>query len=114
MKNEKITYSVNLSFEEIKLPPFEQILVVGKNSPTGKIGISKSFEMLSPNGFQIFEDINHEHIEAVFINKHILKKMCAEKIFQILAEKVFPYVSDSELIRVDFKVKLNYSQIEIE
>lgn len=56
MKN-SIKYSVTLSFEEIKLPPFEEILVLGKNSPQGKTGISKSFDLLIPIGFEIIDSI---------------------------------------------------------
>lgn len=111
-KKNQPSYSINLSFEEIKLPPFQEILVVGKNSPQGKIGISKSFELLIPNGFEIIENIDCEKVEAVFVNKRIIKKMPKEEILKILSEKVFPYTSESELIRVDFKVKISFNEIE--
>lgn len=106
-------YSVTLSFEEIKLPPFQEILVLGKNSPHGKIGISKSFELLVPNGFEIIE-IEDEKVEALFINKRILAKMPKEKIIKILKEKVFQFVSEGEILKVDFKVTISYSTIEQE
>ncbi len=112
MKKSSALYSINLSFEEIKLPPFQEILVIGKNSPQGKIGISKSFELLIPNGFEIFDDIDCDKIEAVFVNKRILKKMPKEKMLAILEEKVFPFISEGELIRVDFKIKISYNEIE--
>lgn len=106
-------YSINLSFEEIKLPPFQEILVIGKNSQQGKIGISKSFELLIPNGFEVFDDIDCEKVEAVFVNKRILKKMPKEKMLIVLNEKVFPFISEGELVRVDFKVKISYNEIEV-
>ena len=113
MKKSAALYSINLSFEEIKLPPFQEILVIGKNSPQGKIGISKSFELLIPNGFEIFDDIGCEKVEAVFVNKRILKKMPKEKMLAVLSEKVFPFISEGELVRVDFKVKVSYNEIEV-
>lgn len=112
MNKSQATYSINLSFEEIKLPPFQEILVVGKNSPQGKIGISKSFELLIPNGFEVIENIDCDKVEAVFVNKRIVKKMPIEKIIKILSEKVFPFISEGELIRVDFKVKISFNEIE--
>jgi len=36
-------YSVQLSFEEIRLPPFEDILILGKKCPQGKIGVYRYF-----------------------------------------------------------------------
>ncbi len=110
MKND-IKYTVSLSFEEIKLPPFEEILVLGKNSPHGKAGISKSFDLLIPNGFEIV-DTNHGNVESVFINKRILAKMPKERILKILEANVFPYVSEKEIIKVDFKVMIAVSVIE--
>ena len=109
--DKSIKYTVSLSFNEIKLPPFDDILVLGKHSPHGKNGISKSFELLIPNGFDVIE-ANHENVECVFINKRILSKMPADKILKILNDKVFPYITESEIIKVDFKVTISFNAIE--
>lgn len=113
MNNESlaIKHRVSLSFEEIKLPPFQDILVLGKNNPQGKLGLSKSFELLAPNGFEVIE-IEDENVEAVFVNRRILKKINKEKILPILQERVFPFVSEGELLKIDFSVTLFYTQIE--
>jgi len=105
-------YSISLSFQEIKLPPFDEILIVGKNSPHGKLGISKSFDLLLPNGFEIIDIVDDDKIEAVFVNKRILAKLSKEKVLKILRDKVFPYVSEGELLRVDLKVSISYNSIE--
>ncbi|MCK4922927.1 MAG: hypothetical protein KAJ19_24815 [Gammaproteobacteria bacterium] len=105
-------YSINLSFEEIKLPPFQEILVIGKNSPHGKIGLSSSFELLIPNGFDICDNLDCENVEAVFVSKRILSKIPKDKLIILLEEKVFPYIFEGELIKVDLKVKINYNEIE--
>lgn len=106
-------YTINLSFQEIKLPPFDEILILGKNSPHGKLGISKSFELLNPNGFEII-DIDHKNIEAIFVNKRILAKMPQEKLIKLLQDKVFPFISEGELLRVDLKIAISYSSTEEE
>lgn len=108
-----LKYSIDLSFEEIKLPPFQDILILGKNSQHGKIGILKSFELLVPNGFEIVE-VHDDNVEAVFVNKRILNKIAKEKILEILKDKVFSFVSDGELLKVDFKITISYSNIEQE
>jgi len=106
-------YSISLNFQEIKLPPFDEILILGKNSPHGKVGISKSFELLLPNGFEII-DIEDEKVEAVFVNKRIMAKLPKEKLVKLLTEKVFPFVSEGELVKVDLKVSLSYSSTDEE
>lgn len=104
------TYNINLSFEEIKLPPFQDILVLAKNSVQGKIGLSKSFELLVPNGFEII-DINEGMIETIFVHRNILVKISKEKVIQILQNNVFPFISEGELISVNFKVSISVKDI---
>lgn len=106
------TYTINLSFEEIKLPPFQDILVLAKNSVQGKIGLSKSFELLVPNGFETI-DVDFNNIETVFVNKNILVKMQKEKIIQILEKNVFPFISEGELISVNFRINIAVKNIVI-
>ncbi|MCL4483879.1 MAG: hypothetical protein M1445_14920 [Bacteroidetes bacterium] len=104
-------FSVQLSFEEIRLPPFEDILILGRKCPQGRIGVYKSFELLVPNEFETFE-IEDEVVEAIFVNKKVLKKLDKDRIVAILREKVFPYVSESEILKVDFKLRIYYDSVE--
>jgi hypothetical protein len=104
-------FSAQLSFEEIRLPPFEDILILGKKCPHGKIGVHKSFEFLVPNEFEAFE-IEDEIVEIVFVNKRVLKKINFETLLTILRDKVLPYASDSEILKVDFKMRIYYDAVE--
>lgn len=104
-------YWINLGFEEIRLPPFEDILIIGKKSPHGRMGLSKSFQFLIPDEFEVYE-VNDPIIDAVFINKRLLKKIDKDHILGILGKKVFPFVSDGEIIKVDFKIKIYYDAIK--
>lgn len=106
-----VHYSVSLSFEEIKLPPFQDIILIGKYSPQGKLGLAKSLELMMPNGFKLIE-IEDEKVEAIFVSKKIIAKMPQETILDILKEKVFPFVSEGEMIKVDFKIVISYLNIE--
>ncbi len=104
-------YSVSMTLQEIKLPPFDEILVLGKNSPHGKNGISQSFELLLPNGFEII-DVNENNVEAVFVNKRIMTKLPKEKLIKLLRDKVFPFISEGEMLKVDLKISITYTSNE--
>jgi hypothetical protein len=106
-------YTIQLSFEEIKLPPFDEILIIGKKCPQGKTGLYKSFEFLVPNEYDVFE-VEHDIVEAVYINKRLLTKISKDRIIEILWEKVFPYTSISEIVKVDFKLRITYDSIKID
>jgi hypothetical protein len=108
-----VNYNINLSFQEIKLPPFEDILVVGKQSEQGKIGLAKSLEFLVPESFTLLEEVD-ENVAAVFINKRILKKINKAEVLKILQDTVYPYVSEKEIIKVDFKMTVSFQNIEVQ
>jgi len=106
-----LRYTVSLNFEGIKFPPFEDILVLGKRCPHGKTGVSKCLNLLNPEMFEMVE-INDLLVEAILVNKRILKRIPVEKVVQILKEQVFPFVENGEIVKVDFNVKLFIDRIE--
>ena len=113
MKTASSSYQVNLDFEAIKLPPVTDILVLGRKHPQGKQGVMESFRFIAPNEFEMIEvgkDV--EHVEAVLINKKILKRMPQEKVLNILSKFVFPYVLKGEAVKVNFSVRLSFSSIK--
>lgn len=101
---------MSISFEEIKLPPFQDILVLGKNSAQGKIGLFRALELIAPESFKMIA-INKRNIEALFVSKSILDKIPEEKVLEILDREVFPHISRGELISVDFKIHFSVKNI---
>jgi len=108
MSISEASFIVNLDFEVIKLPPVTDILVLGRKMPQGKFGILHSFELISPDVFELLEinDEEYENIEAVIVNKSILKKLPRENVLEILEKYVFPYVTKGESLRVNFNVQI--------
>lgn len=104
-------FSISLSFEEVKLPPFRDMLVLGKRCPHGKAGVSQCLNLLAPEAFEMVE-IDDPTVEAVLINKRILKRMPVENIVEVLKEKVFPYITPGEVVRIDFNVRIYFNNIE--
>ena len=51
--------------------------------------LRKAFEYLVPDEFDYIE-IPDERVEAIFVNKLILRKLDQEKIVKILTDNVFP------------------------
>lgn len=104
-------FTVSLNFEGIKLPPFQDILLLGRRCPHGKKGVSQCLNLLAPESFEIVE-IDDPTVEAIIVGKHILKRIPAEKIVEILKEKVFPFITHGEIVRVDFRIRMYFEDIE--
>lgn len=108
--------SVALGFEEVSIPPFRDILVLAKKCPHGRNGLSKCMSLLAPDEFEVIEMDKYTddgEIEAILVNRKILNKVSITDIIDILQAKVFPYVERGEIVKVDFKVKVEYNNIII-
>ncbi|MFP4556135.1 MAG: hypothetical protein ACLFNU_04620 [Bacteroidales bacterium] len=116
MTNNYITpeasYSVSISCETVSLPPFEDILVLAHRCPQGKIGVSKCLSLLSPDDFEMIP-VEHHTVEAIIVNKKILKKMPASKVISTLQSTVFPMVTEGELLKVDFKFSVTWKSVDV-
>lgn len=106
-----VQHSISLTFEEINLPPFRDVLILGKQSPFGKTGIFKSFELLRPNMYELLE-VEDQKVEAILIHKKILLKLSKDSIISLLQEKVFPYVTEEEILKVDFHIAVSHLIVE--
>ncbi|MBF0179511.1 MAG: hypothetical protein HQM03_05740 [Magnetococcales bacterium] len=104
-------YTVSMEFETISLPPFRDIMVLARKCPVGMIGLSKCMGLMAPDGFEMVE-VEHETVEAILVSKQLIKRLSVLKILEILNEKVFPFISHGEIIRIQFHVKIQYDRIE--
>jgi len=111
MSNDELNYSVSLSFESVKIPPFNDILLLGKRCPHGKYGVLESLNLLSPDNFEIIE-VDNDNVQAMLVHKSILKRIPTDEILSILGKRVFPYITKGECVKVDFNVRLWYDGIE--
>lgn len=110
--NKKIEYSLNLKFDSITIPPFKDILILGVNCPHGRLGMEKGFQLLSIDLFTVVEVKDHDIVSFIFLNNYLLKKIPQDEILEILKENVFPFMSDTETIRVDLDFHLTVKNIK--
>ena len=111
--NPAVKYSLSLAFENVSLPPFDDILILTYKSQYGKLGVSSSLNALQPERFDVLEVNDHDVVGAVVVNKRILKRLPAAAVLKILRERVFPYIHRGEIVKVDFSVKMFYDTIEL-
>lgn len=104
---------ISLSFEKAVLPPFEDILILGRENPMGMNGVGECIDLLVPDGFDRFE-VDDDHVAAVIINKNILLRLKANETIKILREKVFPFIGKAEIVKVQFTTKVIYENFSAE
>jgi hypothetical protein len=105
-------FSINLKFDSIEIPPFRDVLILGTKCPYGKSGLEKGFQLLSIDLFTVIEVKDDDVVAFVFINNYLLNKIPQEEILDILKENVFPFMSDTETIRVDLDLSISIKNIK--
>lgn len=108
----KIDYNIDLSFSNVSVPPFKDILVISHFCPNGKLGMTKCYESVSPEDFEIF-DVVDEFAKFIVVNKKLLKKIDIKDIISVLQKNVFPFLGEGETFRVDFKIEMCLKNIKI-
>lgn len=111
MDEGKIRYTIKMSLEEITLPPFEDILILGRNGSQGKIGLYQSLQMLYPGTYEMV-DLQEQNVEAIYVNRKITQKLGVEKVIAILRRNIFGLISEGELAKIDFKISISFTNIE--
>ncbi|MBF0125922.1 MAG: hypothetical protein HQM02_01810 [Magnetococcales bacterium] len=110
-KNSGFNYSITMDFETVQLPPFKDILVLARKCPVGMVGITKCMGLMTPDGFDLIE-IEDENVEAILINRQITRRFPVAKVIEILKAKVFPTISQGEIVRINFHIKIMYDRLE--
>lgn len=111
MNEGAIRYTIKMNLEEIKLPPFEDILILGRNGTQGKMGLFQSLQMLYPGAYEMV-DIQEQNVEAIYVSRKITRKISIDKILTILRKKVFGLISEGELAKLDFKISISFTNID--
>ena len=106
------TFNVTLKYKNITLPPFQDILILAKKCPHGIKGISGCFQLLTPDQFELIEPIDSK-IEAILVNKRLIKRMPINTIIELLQQRVFPYIDTGEMIKVDLDITTQFDNIKI-
>ena len=109
--DENTKFSVNLSMEFIDLPPFTDIMVVCKQNPHGKQSVTACIKSISRDDFEIF-DVEDNVAEFIVVNQKLLKILPFENITSMLREKVFPFLSKGQMIKIDMNVQIHWHNIE--
>jgi len=106
------TYDISLKFKDVTIPPFRDILILAKKCPHGKKGIAGCFQLLAPDEFELIEPDNSD-IEAILVNKRLLKRISVAIILKLLQQRVLPYISIGEMVRVDMDITVQFENIEV-
>ncbi len=102
-KTKKILVQMEIAI--FKIPPCEDLLVIGKKAPIGKNAAMKMLETVAPDQFEVIE-VENPIIEAIVAKRGLIKLMGRDRLIQVVIEEVTPLMEDSTLLHIGLNVKL--------
>ena len=96
---------VQLEISVFKIPPCQDVMAIGKNTPMGKHAAMKMLEPVAPNMFEMIE-VDSPVIEALIVKKAFVKLMGRDRLTNFIVEKVEPLMEDNTILNIGLNARL--------
>jgi hypothetical protein len=91
--------NLQLRFTQYHLPPLDSALIIGKRAPVGANGISRAFQELSPETFQLIP-VEHPMAEAVLVRVSDLRKLPQQALIGRLLQLADQIMDEADTLHV--------------
>lgn len=100
---------VQMEIAIFKIPPCEDLLVIGKKATIGKNAARKMLEAVTPEQFEVIE-VENPIIEAIVAKKEIVKLIGKDHLLQLVLEEIAPLMEETGLLQIGLNVKIKRNQ----
>lgn len=94
-----------LRFRTLELPAVRDGVVIGRCAPITSDAMLQTLRLMSAERFAELP-AEDETVVSVIVREGILKRVSAETILQFVLERVKPYMSDTEVLRLDIDLEI--------
>ncbi len=93
------------SIEIFKIPPFHDILVVGRKAPIGKNTFIKILDWIAPNQFVKLDILDSSEIEAFLVHRSLFNFLGEEALREIVMEEVEPMMEEGLILDISVRFR---------
>jgi hypothetical protein len=104
--------NMQLRFTQYHLPPLDSALIIGKRAPVGANGISRAFQELSPETFQLIP-VEHPMAEAVLVRVSDLRKLPQQALISRLLQLADQIMDEADTLHVALKFEVIVDEDDI-
>lgn len=99
-------HRIQARVREFILPPIEDGLVLGRESPIGHVAMGRALELLAVRSFSHVE-IEDSVIGDVLVRSSILRKISEEQVREFVLGEIRPLMGSDEIIQLDMQVEVD-------
>lgn len=106
-----ISVNIWLQCEELKFPPINDALVLGKTAPITAEAMGRALTLLHVSPFEHVElsgEYEDDVVNDIFVRRNLLHKIPREKLIPFLVQRVKAFMTTDEILhlRIDAEVSL--------
>lgn len=105
MNKERRHHTIRARVTEFMLPPIDDGLVLGRDSPIGHLAISRALSLLTVIPFERIE-IDDDVIGDLLVRKAILRKISQDQLRDFVLKSVKPLMGPEEIIQLRIEVEV--------
>ncbi|WP_018870846.1 hypothetical protein [Thioalkalivibrio sp. ALgr3] len=99
-------HRIRASLREFVLPPIDDGLVLGRESPIGYVAVGRALELLAVRAFQHVET-DDEVIGDILVRSAILRKISEDQVRDFVLTEIKPLMGAEEIIQLDLQVEVD-------
>lgn len=108
-----VSVNIRLEFQEFKIPPVRDALVLGKKAPIGNEAIRRSLTLLHAAPFEHIElkgENEDDVVSDILVRQSVLNKIPRNKLIRLILDRVKPFMAAEEILhlRIDAEVSLEH------
>ncbi len=96
---------IRTRISEFVLPPIDDGLVLGKNSPIGHVAVGKALSLLSTTSFD-HVPIEDDVIGDILVRSAIMRKIPKEQLIEFVLRVIKPLMGPEEIIHLDIEIEV--------
>lgn len=108
-----VSVNVRLQFQEFKIPPVHDALVLGKKSPIGSDAVRRSLTLLHVAPFEHIKlsgDEEDDVVGDILVRTSLLNKIPRAKLIRLVVDRLKPFMGAEEILhlQLDAEVSLEH------
>ncbi|GGI81764.1 hypothetical protein [Legionella impletisoli] len=107
--NVQSRYRITARISEYKVPPVDDVLVLGKSAPIGFTAMKRAIGLLIAQPYDHIK-IDDEIIGDLLIRKNILRRLKKEAIINFIIMHIKPLMGENEILHLSLESE---TQIEV-
>ncbi|HEC59104.1 hypothetical protein LCGC14_0670530 [marine sediment metagenome] len=110
LSSESGTY-ISARISEYKMPPLEDMLVMGKDAPIGSIAMKKALDLLVKTPYEQI-DVDDDVIGDILIRKSLLRRISREQLMSFVLTHIKSLLGPEEVLHMELNIDVHLSRIK--